>query len=198
MDDFDRIRRADQSELRPLEYGPFESEEFFAQAEASSHDEAGEVFGETERLELASELLEAASEAEFDDVLRDLIRRAGQAVGKSISLPEGNAIGSILKGAAERVLSGIKFGGAMVPGAGRIFGLELEGLSNEDREFEIARRYVDFAGEAVKNLALHYPFSNPIDGADAAVVEAAKTHAPGLLSQGGAQNRAYPAAFPSP
>ena len=81
-----------------LEYGPFESEEFFAQAEASSHDEAGEVFGETERLELASELLEAASEAEFDDVLRDLIRRAGQAVGKSISLPEGNAIGSTWKG----------------------------------------------------------------------------------------------------
>ena len=74
----------------------------------------------------------------------------------------------------------------MSPTAGREFGLELEGLSNEDREFEIARRYVDFAGDAVRNLASEHRFLHPEEAADAAVVDAAKAHAPGLLSRGGA------------
>ena len=69
-------------------------------------------------MELASELLEVTSEAELDRFLGDLISRAGQAVGKFVKSPEGQAIGGILKGAAKQVLPGIGsavggyFGGA--------------------------------------------------------------------------------------
>ena len=129
--------------------------------------ESGEVFGETEQMELASELLEVTSEAELDRFLGDLISRAGRAVGKVVESSEGQAIGSILKGAANQVLPGIgsavgcyfggpagaKVGSNVASAAGRAFGLELEGLSSEDRDFEVARRYVSFAGDAVKNLA---------------------------------------------
>jgi hypothetical protein len=158
--------------------------------------ETGEVFGETEQMELASALLEVTNEAELDRFLGDLIGRAGQAIGRFVKSPEGQAIGGILKGAAKQALPGIgsavggyfggatgaKLGGDLASAAGRVFGLELEGLSGEDREFEVARRYVTFAGEAVKNLASAPPGSDPRTAANAAAAAAAKTYAPGLVS----------------
>lgn len=207
MHDIDRIRLETQSETGMFEAGPFEAEQFeFAQAE-TPYGETGEVFGETEQMELASELLEVTSEAELDRFLGDLIGRAGQAIGKFVKSPEGQAIGGILKGAAKQVLPGIGsavggyFGGAtgakpgsdVAPAAGRAFGLELEGLSGEDRDFEVARRYVNFAGEAIKNLALAPSGLDPRAAANTAVVAAAQTHAPGLLSprQGGMEPQTY-------
>jgi hypothetical protein len=187
MHDIDRIRLETQSETGVFEVGPFEAE--------TTYGETGEVFGEAEQLELASELLGVTSEAELDRFLGDLIGRAGRAVGKFVRSPEGQAIGGILKGAAKQVLPGIgsaiggyfggatgaKLGGDVASAAGRAFGLELEGLSNEDRDFEVAKRYVSFAGDAVKNLALA-PFSpDPRKAANAAAVTAAKSLAPGLL-----------------
>jgi hypothetical protein len=196
MHDIDRIRLETQSETEMFEAAPFEAEQFeFAQSEAP-FGETGEVFGETEQMELASELLEVTSEAELDRFLGDLIGRAGQAIGKFVRSPEGQAIGGILKGAAKQVLPGIgsavggyfggatgaRLGGDIASTAGRVFGLELEGLSGEDREFEVARRYVTFAGEAVKNLASAPAGSDPRAAANAAAVTAARTYAPGLLS----------------
>jgi hypothetical protein len=196
MHDIDRIRLETQSETGMFEAGPFEAEQFeFAQADAP-FGKTGEVFGETEQMELASELLEITSEAELDRFLGDLIGRAGQAIGKFVKSPEGQAIGGILKGAAKQVLpaigsavggyfggaTGATFGGDAASAAGRAFGLELEGLSSEDREFEVARRYVSFAGEAVKNLASAPSGLDPRTAANAAAVAAAQTHAPGLLS----------------
>jgi hypothetical protein len=196
MHDIDRIRLESQSETEMFEAIPFEAEQFeFAQAETPA-GETGEVFGETEQMELASELLEVTNEAELDRFLGDLIQRAGQAVGKYVRSPEGQAIGGILKGAAKQVLPGIgsalgsyfggpsgaKFGGDVASAAGRAFGLELEGLSGEDREFELARRYVTFAGEAVKNLASAPAGADPRAAANAGAVAAAKTYAPGLLA----------------
>src|SRR5262245_63375541 len=145
MHDIDRIRLETQSETGMFETGPFEAEQFeFSQAGTTYG--AGEVFGETETLELASELLGVASEAELDRFLGDLIGRAGKAIGKFIRSPEGQAIGGILKGAAKQVLPGIgsavggylggakgaTLGGDLASAASRAFGLELEGLSNED------------------------------------------------------------------
>jgi len=194
MHDIDRIRLETQSETGMFETGPFEAEQFeFSQAGTTYG--AGEVFGETETLELASELLGVASEAELDRFLGDLIGRAGKAIGKFVRSPEGQAIGGILKGAAKQVLPGIgsaiggylggakgaTLGGDLASAAGRAFGLELEGLSNEDREFEIAKRYVNFAADAVKNLALAPSSPDPRKAANAAVVTAAKAFAPGLL-----------------
>jgi hypothetical protein len=141
-------------------------------------------------------LLEITSEAELDRFLGDLIGRAGHAIGKFVKSPEGQAIGGILKGAAKQILptigsavggylggaTGAKFGDDAASAAGRAFGLELEGLSSEDRDFEVARRYVTFAGEAVKNLAAAPSNLEPRAAANAAAVAAAQSHAPGLLS----------------
>jgi hypothetical protein len=208
MHDIDRIRlETQQPETGMFEAGPFEAEQFeFAQTGTPS-GETGEVFSETEQMELASELLEITSEAELDRFLGDLIGRAGNAIGKFVKSPEGKAIGGILKGAARQALPGIgspvggyfggeagaKLGGDVASAAGRAFGLELEGLSSEDREFEVAKRYVSFAGEAVKNLVLAPTNLDPRSAASRAAVEAAKTYAPGLLSprQAGIEPQTY-------
>jgi hypothetical protein len=196
MHDIDRIRLETQSEIGTFEPVPFEAEQFeFAEAE-TSYGATGEVFGETEQMELASELLEITSEGELDRFLGNLIGRAGQAIGKFVKSPEGRAIGGLLKGAAKQVLPGLgsavggylggatgaRFGSDVASAAGRAFGLELEGLSDEDRDFEVARRFVNFAGEAVKNVALAPAGLDPRTQANAAMLAAAKTHAPGLIS----------------
>jgi hypothetical protein len=65
--------------------------------------------------------------------------------------------------------------------AARVYGLELEGLSAEDRDFEIARQFVRFAGEAIAR-ASEAPARLPDPAAvGAAVAEAARAHAPGLM-----------------
>jgi hypothetical protein len=196
MHDIDRVRLETQSEAEMFEAFPLQAQQFeFPQSETFS-GETGEVFGETQQMELASELLEVTNEAELDRFLGDLIQRAGQAVGKFIKSPEGQAIGSALKGAAKQVLpdigsavggylggsAGAKLGGDAATAAERAFGLELEGLSDEDAEFETARRFVNFAGDAVKNMALAPPGMDPRSAARSAAIAAARTHAPGLLS----------------
>jgi hypothetical protein len=197
MHNIDRVRleTQTQTETEMSEAPPFEAEHFeFAEAETPFQAETGEVFGETEQMELASEMLEISSEAELDRFLGNLISRAGQAVGKFVSSPEGRALGGVLKGAARQVLpaigsavggyfggaTGAQLGGQAASAAGKVFGLELEGLSAEDREFELARRYVGFAGEAVKNLASAPPSPDPRAAVNAAAALAAQTHAPGL------------------
>jgi hypothetical protein len=55
---------------------------------------------------------------------------------------EGRALGTFVGGPV---------GGKLASAAGRMFGLELEGLSAEDREFEVARRFVRFASATTKN-----------------------------------------------
>jgi hypothetical protein len=50
------------------------------------------VFGETEQMELASEMLEISNEADLDRFLGNVIQRVGQAVGKFVSSPEGQAL----------------------------------------------------------------------------------------------------------
>ena len=196
MHDIDRVRLETQSETEMFESGPFEAEQFeFAEAGTPFHGETGEVFSETEQMELASEMLEITSEAELDRFLGGLIQRAGRAVGRFVSSPAGRAIGGVLKGAARQVLpaigsavggylggpTGAQVGGQAASAAGKLFGLELEGLSAEDQEFEVARRYVNFASEALKNLALAPSSPDPRAAANAAAVLAAQTYAPGLL-----------------
>jgi len=103
MHDIDRVRLETQFETETLEAQPFPAELFeFAEAEAPFQGETGEVFGETEQMELASELLEITNEAELDRFLGDLISRAGKAVGRFVSSPEGKALGGVLKGAQSK------------------------------------------------------------------------------------------------
>src|SRR5215218_7608583 len=77
-------------------------------------------------------------------------------------------------------------GGKLASAAGSMFGLELEGMSPQDQELEVARRFVRLAGGAVQQAAQTPQGANPVAAAKDAVLAAAQQHAPGLLSGAGA------------
>ena len=67
-----------------MEYTPeFENFEF----EQSGWSGEDEVFNEAELMGLAGELLEINSEAELDQFLGKLIKKAGRAVGRAVRSP---------------------------------------------------------------------------------------------------------------
>ena len=68
---------------------------------------------------------------------------------------------------------------------GRRLGLELEGLSPEDQEFEVARRVVRLAGDAAVKAAAAPPSAPAGKVVNKAIAAAAKKHAPGLAGPGG-------------
>lgn len=185
-----------ESEIDALEADQFE---FPEELEFGGDARAESPFDEVEEMEMAAELLEITDEAELDQFLGNLIKKAGRVVGRVVKSPVGRALGGILKGAAKKALpvvggalgtaiggpAGGAIGGKLASTAGRIFGLEFEGLSPEDQEFEVARRFVRFAGTAAKNAALASPSTPPQTAAKAATVAAAQQHAPGLLRAAG-------------
>lgn len=166
--------------------------------------EAGETYGETshesplgeaEEMELASEFLEVTNQHELDQFLGKLIRRVARNVGRVVRSPIGRAIGGALRPLARAALpiAGRAFGtivggplGGMVGGqlasaAGRMFGLELEGLSGEDREFEVARRFVRFGTRATRTALAAPATLDPVSAARTAIQATSRTFAPGLL-----------------
>ncbi len=191
---------AGESEFDELE-GDFESEGEYDGEYDSEYD--GEFDGEgafspAEEMELAAELLTVSGEAELEQFLGKLIKKAWSGAKKFAGSSTGKALGGLLKGAAKKALPvvgravGSYFGGPAggaagakaASAAGRLFGLELEGLSPEDREFETARRFVRFAGTAATKAATAPRSAPPSRVASAALKSAARTHAPGLLRAG--------------
>jgi uncharacterized protein (DUF697 family) len=150
------------------------------------------VLSESQELELAAELMEVNSEQELEQFLGDLIKKAGSAIGGLIKSPIGQALGGALKGVAKQVLPiagqalggaiggpmGSQLGGQLASAAGGMFGLELEA---GEQEFEAAKTFVRLAADAVQNAASAPPGANPHAVAQAAVTQAAQTHAPGLF-----------------
>jgi hypothetical protein len=136
------------------------------------------VLAEDESLALAVELMEVSDAAELDRFMGKLIGHAAQASGpaaaQAVRGPAGAALSDLLKGAARRILP-------ITAAAGRSFGLELEGLSEEDGEFEVAKSYVRFAAEATRNLAAASVALAPLAAARKAAADAARRRAPGLL-----------------
>lgn len=155
----------------------------------STYGEA-EAYGEVEgeELELASELLAITSEEELDQFL-------GNWIGKIAHSGVGQALGGLLKTAAGKALPyiGKAIGGYIAPGAGGAvgqragqwvssqLGLELEGMSAEDQQFETARAFVRFANDAAKAAAQAPTGVPPAVAAQQAVAAAARRHLPGLL-----------------
>jgi uncharacterized protein (DUF697 family) len=164
--------------------------------ETDSEYDQESPFSEAEEMELAAELLSVSNEAELDQFLGKVIKSAGRAVGGLIKSPVGKALGGALKGVAKQALPAVggMIGNALLPGvggavgsklasaAGKAFGLELEGLSYEDQEFEVAKGVVRLAGAAASNAAQAAPSTPPQQVVQTALTEAAKAHAPGLLS----------------
>jgi hypothetical protein len=162
------------------------------------------TINEVDEMELAAELLEVNDEYELDQFLGKFIKRIGRGVKKFVRSPVGGALFKALKGAALSAVPGLApvVGAATalssavknvasepppeptVEDAGEIFGLELEGLSPQDQEFEVARRFVRFGAEAVAQAANAGDAMSAEQAASEAVAQAAARHAPGLQQRG--------------
>lgn len=155
------------------------------------HDHESRLSDEQET-ELAAELLTISGEAEMEQFLGRFFKTARGVLNTSA----GQQLKGLLRNAARKGLQlggqaiGSYFGGATggsIGGdagalAGRIFGLELEGMSGEDRELEVAKRYIRLAIDAVNRLAAMCPVSDARQAARSAFGAAAQRYAPGLLT----------------
>jgi len=149
-----------------------------------SPSEAARVIGEAELEALAGELLSVNSEAELDSFFGKLLGKVGSAVGKGVK-----SLGKGLKAIAPTVLpmlgkvAGGAFGGplgAMLVGklgslAGQVVEkLEVEALTSDGNELELARRFVEFAERSARNLASARPGSDDATTALQAMARAAE------------------------
>lgn len=201
------------AEVYPEVYGEMygESGETYGEVYPEVYGEAGfyetafsqeAAFEEGEMDELAAELLSVSNESEMDQFLGKLFRTVRRAIPKAVLRP----LGGVLKGIARTALPiaggalgslvapgiGTALGSSLAAGAGRMFGLEVEGLSGEDQEFQVARRYVQFAKEAARQAAGLAQAAPAPQAVQQAVTTAARQFAPGLL-QGGAAGMRVPA-----
>jgi hypothetical protein len=178
--------------------GEYEGE-YEAEYEYEYEDEyEGELMNEALEMELAAELLAVRTDAELDQFMSSLLKRfapkisqfANSSMGKMlknklkgiarVALPmAGKALGSMVGGPV-----GGMIGGKVAGFAGKAFGLELEGLSPEDREFETARGFLRFAGNALGTGArmLSKGGYSPMQIAKHSLLDAAKKQAPGWVS----------------
>jgi hypothetical protein len=129
-------------------------------------------------MELAADMLSLGSEMELDQAIGKVMHSAARAVGGSISRDVGMALGSAIKAAAQQAAP---ISGAPSSTSGELFGIETEGLSGEDQEFEIMRRFVRFAGAAAGRAARSPRGINPRSIVRSALFRAARRWAPGLL-----------------
>lgn len=176
-----------------------EDYEYDREGEAGYTDREGGI-SEEQEMQLASELLAVNNESELDHFLGKLLKGAVKAVSGVLNSAEGKALKGILKRVAKKALPmvggavgsviapgvgtviGNKVGSALV--SGEIFELELEGLSNEDREFETARAFVRFGANAA-NQVMANRIGSPQDNVRSGVTAAASRFAPGLLLRRG-------------
>lgn len=152
-----------------------------------------------EETELAFELLDTSSEAELDRAIANLVSAAARRAGRPLSPGISRAVYRFLAGVARLALpivASIAVEGAPAPAAstkpardaavaGRLMGLELEGLSPEDQELELARQFVRVAMSMGWQAAQAAPGSDPARVARAAAARAARRHAPGLFGPPG-------------
>jgi hypothetical protein len=145
-------------------------------------------------VELAAELLDVTNEAELEGFLRRVVAAAARGVGGRLPAATGRGLVAVLKRTAERTLPtvatlvGDSIGGTAGPSAAatatRVYGLELEGMSAEDRDYEIARQFLRFAQAAAARAVTAPAPASPATVA-AAVEGASREFAPGLGPAGG-------------
>jgi hypothetical protein len=201
MHDLDRTLDTSEAELEALGADDDEGEleaELEGEYELEGFDD-DEVFDEAEEMELAAELLSISDDQELEQFLGSLIRKVGSKVRKFAKSSTGRALGGLLKSVAKKALpiagraagaffggpAGAAIGGKLASFAGKkLFGLELEGMSPEDQEFEVARRVVRLCAAAARKASLAPKGAPATQVARAAVQSAARRHAPGLLGRG--------------
>lgn len=157
--------------------------------------ESDQPFDTTTETELAAELLTVGDDNELEFFLGKLFKKATHGAKRFARSKVGKLAGGMLKNVAKQALpmagqalgsyyggaAGGQLGGQLGGMAAQTFELELEGLSPEDQEFEVARRVVRLAGETARQAA-RVPRSVPArEVARQALRGAARKHAPGLL-----------------
>jgi hypothetical protein len=197
-----------QGEMFEDEYG---SEHEYAGEDESVYEDEGEFQGEeheydhedeytdheVNEMEMATELLSVNNEEELEQFLGGLFKKVKGLASKVLKSPAGDMLKGYLKTLAKKALpiasgalGGVVGGpiGAALAGkasdmVGKALGLELEGLSPEDKEYEIAKGYVRFANDAIRRVASDHRYRHqPRTAARTAMVNAARRHAPGFLS----------------
>jgi hypothetical protein len=155
---------------------------------------------------LAAGLLEVTKDAELDHFLFELVGADG-----AIAPAAADALVRALKRVARPLFpvhgatlsSGLHSGRAgadLKAMAARIFGLELEGLSPEDKEFEVARQFIRLARDVIDNVRANTGANTGANSkanakanagaanaqamTERALQQAAQRHAPGLLTMG--------------
>ncbi|MEM9922052.1 MAG: hypothetical protein AAF990_28365 [Bacteroidota bacterium] len=192
----------DDNELYEMEDDDGEYYEMEEDEDEEYYEMGDYNMGEEEEAELAFELLAVKSDEEMDEFFRKLVRRAGRGVRrfgrrarKFARSRVGRAIRSRLRGFAKRMLPiagrvaggyfggpvGAKIGGGLGSYATRFFEMEMEGLSPEDQEFEIAKRFVRFGSSAARNVLKNANRMAPGKAIKVGFHKAARQHAPGLL-----------------
>lgn len=161
-----------------------------------------EVMNEELEYELAAELLAINNEQELEQFLGKLVSRAAKGISSFAKSNVGRTLIGGLKSVAKKALPfaaravGTAFGGpigGMIGGklgtlASNLFEIQMEGMSNEDREFEVARRVVRLTTAAGQRAAAGARNSRgvaPSVIARNALKQAAAQHAPGLLTPAG-------------
>jgi hypothetical protein len=177
--DLDRTQREFESALQELQPEHFEipgEEEYFGETETANAPHEADSYrassqhpsqeAEELELELAAELLEVTSEEELERFLGDVFKKVGGFVSGALKSPVFKALGGVLKPIAKAALpiaggalgtlvggpGGGMIGSKLATTAGNLFGLELEGMSPGDREFEVARRFVRLASGAAEEV----------------------------------------------
>ena len=193
-----------------LEAYEFQGEDEMGEFQAEGEEEQGEMAGEEELNELASELLSVTNEQELEQFMGDMFKKVTGAVGNFARSPVGQQVGGILRNVARTALPiagqalgnyiapgvGGQIGGQLASAAGSMFGLELEGLSHEDRDFEMAKQFVRLATDAALTALHAPPGQSPAAIAQHAVASAAERYAPGLLEPAGGGHHAGASAAP--
>jgi hypothetical protein len=132
-------------------------------------------FTDAEEMELALELLEVTSEAELEQFLGNLFKKAWRGI-KRVGSKVIGPLGGLLKTVAKKALpfvataAGTFFGGP-VGGAiggklgslvGQALEVEAAGMAGTDRDLEKCRQFVRMAGQAASVAASAPPGANPV------------------------------------
>ena len=141
----------------------------------------------------AAQLLDVINAAELEGFLGRLVDSAGRRVGGRVPTATRRGLVAVLRRTAERTLptlttalgdplgSPTGVGPSAAETAARVYGLELEGMSAEDRDYEIARQFLRFAQETTARAATAPAQAPAAAVVDAAVVGAGRELAPGLV-----------------
>jgi hypothetical protein len=155
---------------------------------------------EIEEMAAAAELLDTVNEASLDRMLGLLMDGAARFGGGSLPPETARLLRDVVKRTLRRVLPQAgrtpsllrgRRASSMVPAAGRLLGIELEGLSPEDMELAAARRAVRFARSAAYRASRAPRGLPPRVVASRAALGAARRWAPGLLPAARARARLH-------